>query len=422
MRYVLGIHAGATRVTAAVCRPTPGPWGPPEVMPLAGALPWLDSVLHVSAAGELLAGEPAMRMAATEPDRVVFGPLRRTGDAVPVLLGEASYPAETLAAALIGWVTDRVADLEGAAPERIVVTHPADWSGYRRGLLHEALDRADLPGVLALPAPIAAAESRHARSEVPPGRTIAVCRIGGTSVETALLRRGPRGFDLLTHAENVECGAGALLDDLLVRHVVERTGADPADPGVMARLRAACSVAKERLAHVAEVHVTEELTVTRAEFERLARPVLAAAVAELDRVLSHAPADGVEAAVLVGGTAAIPLVRELAETSLDCPVVVDDDPGTALARGAAVAARPCPAPDREAGPGAGADSGSGSGASSGSGELVTARHELPALRHDADDMEPPPPRPPVEVTPLEPPRRTLSLRRKGADARTEDRT
>ncbi|MFC4002680.1 Hsp70 family protein [Prauserella oleivorans] len=416
MRYVLGIHVGATRVTAAVCRATAGPWGPPEVVPLGGAVPWLDSVLHVSAAGELLAGEAAMRMAATEPERVAFGPLRRTGDPVPYVLGEVSYPAETLAAALIGWVADRVADLEGAAPERIVVTHPAEWSGYRRGLLHEALDRADLPGVLALPAPIAAAESRHAQAEVPPGGTLAVCRIGGTSVETALLRRGPRGFDLLTHAENAECGAGALLDDLLVRHVVERTGTDQRDPDAMARLRSACVVAKERLAHAREVHVTEGLAVPRAEFERLARPVLAAAVTELHRMLAQAPGDGVEAAVLVGGTAAVPLVRELAETMLDCPVAVDDDPATALARGAAVAARPCPGPRPEPGADAGSDAGSGSG----SGELVTARHELPAVYRDGpDDLEPPPPRPPVEVTPLEPPKRTLSLRRK--DSRGEDR-
>ncbi|MFD2398290.1 hypothetical protein ACFSVJ_18095 [Prauserella oleivorans] len=51
---------------------------------------------------------------------------------------------------------------------------------------------------------------------------------------------------------------------------------------------------------------------------------------------------------------------------------------------------------------------------------MTARHELPAVYRDGpDDLEPPPPRPPVEVTPLEPPKRTLSLRRK--DSRGEDR-
>lgn len=402
MRYVLGIHLGQTRTTAAVCRFGANPWGRPDVVPLLGGAPWIDTVLHVSPDGELQVGHHALRRAAAEPGRIARGPLHRTGDPVPYVLGDLSYPAESLAAGLIGWIADRVAEVEGAHAERIVVTHPPSWSGYRRRQLHDALDQAQLPGVLALPSPIAAAEAHLASEDVPVGEALAVCRIGGERVETAVLRRGPRGFDLLSHTESADYSAGTQLDDLLAQHVLPASGVDPNDPAAMAYLRAACTAGKERLSQLPEVLVTDTVSVTRTEFEKLAQPVLTSAVAWLERAVSGVPEDELHAAVLVGGTARIPLARQLAEATLSCPVTVDDDPGTALCRGAALAARPRleppPAPSE----------------ASMAGALVTNIAELPVVygEGDEDDPEPPPERPPVELSPLERPKRRFSLARK----------
>ncbi|WP_199429859.1 Hsp70 family protein [Qaidamihabitans albus] len=414
MRHVLGIDLGSTRTTAAVCRWGRGPWGNPEVVPLQAGAPWVDSVLHVSPEGALLVGQAALQRAATEPERIARGFLNRVGDPVPFVLGDTTYPAETLTAGLIGWIADSVAEAEGTAAERIVVTHPPGWSAYRRGLLHDALDQAELPGVLALPSPITAAESHLARHGVEVGATLAVCRIGGEHLETAVLRRGPYGFELLTHSEPAEHEAGAHLDDLLVQHVLERSGGDSADPAAMARLRAACAAAKERLSMLPEVIVTEGVHVTRAEFEALARPVLTAAVAQLERMASTVPAEKLAAVVLVGGTARIPLAGRLATTmlsSLSCPIVVDDDPGTALCRGAALAAQPRTEAARPAEP-----------VGTATGTLVTGSQELPAVYDDGevDDIGPPPERPPVEITPLEPPKRRFSLARKAASTTDRD--
>ncbi|ASR38479.1 molecular chaperone [Prauserella marina] len=408
MRYVMGIHLGRTRTTAAVCRSDGGPWGGPEVVPLWGGVPWIDTVLHISHGGELSAGQTAVRHAAVAPDRIVRAPHRRTGDDVPFVLGDLSYTAEALAAALIGLVADRVADIEGVHAERIVVTHPPSWSGYRRGLLHDALDNADLPGVLALPSPIAAAESHLANERVDVGSLLAVCRIGGEQVETALLRQGPRGFDLLSHTEGGEHEAGARMDDLIVGHVLRQVSRDKNDAVAMASLRAACTMAKERLSTAREVVVADDARLTRAELETLIRPVLQAGIGQLARTAANATTGDIAAAVLVGGSAAIPLFAQLARTVLDCPVFVDANPGTAMARGAALAARPRPEPREEVG-----------------NSLVASNHELPAVygQRDEADEEPPPERPPVEITPLTPPKRKFSFSRKATAAahRDEDR-
>ncbi|EHR63626.1 Hsp70 family protein [Saccharomonospora cyanea] len=422
MRYVLGIHLGATRVSAAVCRYRQGGWSPAEVIPLGGPTPWAESVLHVSERGDLSVGHAALQRVATEPERVARAPLHRTGDPVPFVLGELSYPAETLAAGMIGWVADRVAEVEAAHAERIVVTHPPGWSAYRRGLLHEALDAAELPGVLALPSPVAAAECHLARADVEdvePGRLLAVCAVGGVHVETALLRRTPTGVELLAHNESSEHEAGCRLDDLVVRYVLDRADVDNGDPYAMGRLRAAALAAKERLSTTTDVFVTDTVSLSRQEFEELAAPVLRSAVGRLRSLLTHVPEGQLAAALLVGGSARIPLAAGLARTMLPCPVVVDDDPGTMRCRGAALVARPRPRPRPGAAPDAKPEQ---TQVAERDDALVPDIGDAPALYDRAsrgEDAEPPPRRPPVEITPLQPPRRRFSLAR--GRGPTEDR-
>jgi molecular chaperone DnaK (HSP70) len=366
MRYVVGIDIGSTRVAAAICRRAGASWAEPQVVCLA------DSVLHVAADTTVRIGLDSAGVTA-EPHRVAHGFLRRVGDDVPFLLGDELYTPEALAAATAGWVVDQVADVEGEEPERIALTHPPDWGPYRRGLLHGALHEAGMPGALLLPSPVAAAESHLVRERVETGTIMAVCRLGAEHVDTAVLRRGPAAFEVVAFGEPVEPFAGAAIDDVLAEHV----GAE-VERAVLVR-------AKEMLSTAPEVTIPlagDLVRITRAEFDRLIRPLLAASLAPLRRY------EPVPTVLLAGGTARIPLAAELAAEAQDCRVVVDPDPGTAVCRGAALAARPpAPAPPE-------------------STALVPRVPGLPEL--DADevyDAEPAPPRPPVVLTPLEPPKR-----------------
>ncbi|MFD2418224.1 hypothetical protein [Amycolatopsis pigmentata] len=366
MRYVVGIDIGSTRVSAAICRRAGASWAEPQVVCLA------DSVLHVAADTTVHIGLDSAGVTA-EPHRVAHGFLRRVGDDVPLLLGDELYAPEALAAAAAGWVVDQVAEIEGEEPERIALTHPPGWGPYRRGLLHGALHDAGMPGVLLLPSPVAAGESHLVRERVETGTIMAVCRLGGEHVDTAVLRRGPAAFEMVAFGEPAEPFAGAAIDDVLADHV--GAGVD----------RAVCVRAKEMLSTAPEVTIPmgkELKRVTRAEFERLIRPLLAASLAQLRRY------DPVPTVLLAGGTARIPLAAELATEAQDCRVVVDPDPETAVCRGAALAARPpAPAPPE-------------------STALVPRVQALPELDVDeVYDAEPAPPRPPVVLTPLEPPKR-----------------
>lgn len=409
MRYVLGIDVGGSRTTAAVSRHTGDSWSEAQPLVLDGER-FVESVLHVSSDG-VLAGHDARRLGAADPSRVATGFLRRIGDDVPFVLGDVCYGAEILTAALAGWVADRAVEREGSEPTRVAVTHPPDWGSHRRALLHDALDAAGLPGALLLPTPVAAAEDHRARAELAVGAVLAVCGVGAEQVETTALRRTPGGFELLGQSTSTEPLGGSHLDDLLADHVLDRLDEPPPADAALAELRLACAEAKERLSSVTEITVPAPfapaggLRLSRVEFERLIRPTVEMIVGQLSTTVSSAGKDQLAVVVPVGGGTRVPLIIELLQDALDCPVAVEADPAYALCRGAAVAARPpvrAQVRDDQHRP---------------STSLVTQSRELPLtpLAED-DDLEEPPQRPPVEITPLEPPKQRFGRKRKAGQS------
>jgi molecular chaperone DnaK (HSP70) len=389
--YALGIDIGSTSTTAAVAhRHGRDGGGPRASLSVPSVLVQVSPDLAVVAEHPPEDGDPG----------VIRGFMRRVGDDVPLLVGAEPYRPQMLAATLAGWVADQVAAVEGEAPDQVVLCHPAAWGPYRRGLLHEALWQTGLDGVTLLPEPVAAAEEYAARQPAADGATLAVYSLGGTHCECSVVRRTANtAFEVLASAESGVPVGGADFDDAILGWVRDQVGhaateLDATDPPVrraLARLRERCAAAKERLSEVAETvievrlpGVHTDVLLTRARFEELIRPALAGTLDTLThtvRAAGVAPAD-LEAAILVGGAARIPLAGMLVSAALPCPVVVAGDPAASAACGAAVAARLV-----------------GAAPPPGSAPVLAEDSVVP--------LDYPPPRPPVEITPLVPPRHGL---------------
>lgn len=410
MPYALGIDLGSGHLTAAVCRNDRERWADPEVLALDGAAA-TDFVLHLTDEGGVEVGERVLRHVANRPDRIARRVIDRVGDEIPITLGGRPYPAEALIAAVVGWVVDYAEATEGAPPVRLVVTHPAGWGGHRRATLLGALRETDLPELTLLPRPVAAAESYAATERVEIGQEIAVHSLGASRFESAVLRRASYGFEMRAHADSVETMGGDLFDDLLAEHVLTELGGD-VEPVALAKLRVACRTAKERLSTELAVTVPAParskrgtVMVNRTDLEELIRPAVEATVASLRRTIQSAKTStgSLQAVVLVGGSGRIPLVSELVSAAVRVRVKAAPEPELSVACGAALAAarvtKP-PAPSR----------------------ALTHRPEpmSPPAVNSTDlmrfddlpeeqlaDIGPPPPRPPVEITPLEPPKRRL---------------
>jgi actin-like ATPase involved in cell morphogenesis len=355
MSYFLGIDLGTTYTAAAVHDGSPQRG--PEMVTLGERGPTAPSVLWLQPDGRFVAGDAAERHAITDPRRVARQFKRRLGDPTPLLVGDASIPAEVLTGQLLNWVVDTTVRARGGErPGAIVLTHPANWGPYKRDLLEKAAEIAGVPGVVLVTEPQAAAISYAAQERVEEGSVVAVYDLGGGTFDAAVLRKeADGGFTVLGSPEGIERLGGIDVDAAVFAHVCTsidnaHEDLDPDDAQALtavARLREECTIAKESLSLDSETrvpvllpNVQTEVRVTRGELESLIRPTLAETVTALERALRSTglqPAD-VDHVLLVGGSSRIPLVSELVSSGLGRPVAVDAHPKHAIALGAAIVA------------------------------------------------------------------------------------
>ena len=379
--------------------------------PLDGA-PVTEAVLHLTDEGAVEVGARALRQVASRPDRVARGFVDRVGDEVPILARRPALPggdARSPRSSAGSPTTPRRP--RARRPARLVVTHPAGWGGHRRAALLGALREAGLPELTLLPRPVAAAESYAATEPVEIGQEIAVHSLGaaGSTRPCCAASRSASSCGPTRRAWTPL--GGDLFDDLLAVRVLDELGGD-VDPVAMAKLRASCRSAKERLSTELAVTVPAPRTstrgtvmVNRTDLEELIRPTVEATVSSLQRTIQAAGAttSTLRAVVLVGGCGRIPLVSELVSAGVRVRVTAAAEPELSVARGAALAAARVAKPAVET---------PSSSALAHRPEPV-ARRAAAELRlddlpeEDLADIGPPPPRPPVEITPLEPPRRRL---------------
>ena len=351
MGYRLGIDLGTTFTAAAVEE-----GGRAEVVQLGDHAPQIPSAVFVREDGALLVGEAAVRKGAVQPDRLEREFKRRLGDRIPYVLGGQEFTAEQLTARLLRTVVDEVQKRYGGPPERLALTHPANWGAHRRSVLLEAVRLADVGAVTTLSEPAAAAVHFASTERAQVGDAIAVYDLGGGTFDAAVLRKSPTEFELLGTPNGVEQLGGVDFDDKIFRYVLRSLGEaamalDPDEPAVVAalvRLRRECTDAKEALSKDSETAIPVALPgmpstsvhLSRVEFEDMIRPEVEQTIRCMRRALESAslpPAD-VRTVVLVGGSARIPLVAEALGHEFGRPVSVSTQPKLAVALGAALLA------------------------------------------------------------------------------------
>jgi actin-like ATPase involved in cell morphogenesis len=347
--YQLGVDLGTTYTAAAVSRD-----GRAEVATLGASGPVMPSVVLLRADGEVLEGDVAVRRGLAEPTRVAREFKRRLGDPTPLVLGGTPYGAESLMSHLLRAVVKLVSDREGEAPERVVLTHPANYGPYKLDMMREVARLAglDLAKVSFLTEPQAAAISYASRNRVEAGQIVAVYDFGGGTFDAALVQRTEQGFALIGRPEGMDRFGGIDIDAAIVAHVDQvLNGAisamDPDDPGVqagVARLRDDCRAAKEALSgdtdtaiSVSLPNLQTEVHLTRTDLEEMIRPRLRETIDALNRAVASAGVkmDQVSRILLVGGSSRIPLVADAILRETGRPVAVDAHPKFAIALGAA---------------------------------------------------------------------------------------
>jgi molecular chaperone DnaK (HSP70) len=260
-----------------------------------------------------------------------------------------------LVARVLEWTVETVREREATEPGRTVVAHPANWGPYKFDLFAQAARLAGTKIDRYVTEPEAAALSYAHREDVPNGTVVAVYDLGGGTFDSCVLRKVDAGFDLLGGPAGIAQLGGIDFDEAVLALVVGALGRSIESAhrhdveGLIALegLRRECVDAKEALSTASDTIVRvrlpkarAEVRITRDELDTVLRPALEESVVALRQAVrsSGLTVEEIDVALLVGGSARIPLVERLVRHVLGRRTCVGFCSEPMVALGAAIAA------------------------------------------------------------------------------------
>ena len=371
MGKVVGIDLGTTNSLVAYVDE-----GRPVVIRDETGDALVPSVVSVGDDGTIFVGREAQRRLLTAPSRSVYSIKRFMGRGIDDVQDELGLLPFRVSGEAGGVVRIGVADREFTPPEisafilrelkhraeehfrqrgefdfevdRAVITVPAYFNDAQRTATRDAGRLAGLEVLRIINEPTAAslAYGLDKRNR----GTIAVYDLGGGTFDISILKVEDGVFQVLATNGDTHLG-GDDIDRLLVEQVLTHiAGPKEQDASTIEAIRRAVIQAKWDLSELDEAEIRIEPSpaahagyrkrITRADFERIIRPLIDRTLEPCRQALADAdlqPKD-IDEAVLVGGSTRIPLVRRVVEELFGRTPHSELNPDEVVALGAAVQA------------------------------------------------------------------------------------
>ncbi len=349
---IIGIDLGTTNSEAAVVI-----GGKPSVIPsaegatVAGKM--FPSVVAFTKTGEVLVGEPAKRQAVSNPQNTIFAAKRKMGSDFKYNIAGKTYSPQQISAFILQKIKKDAESFLGTKVSKAVITVPAYFDDNQRQATKDAGQIAGLEVVRIINEPTAAAMA-YGLDKVNEVK-ILVFDLGGGTLDVTLMELSGGTFEVLATSGDVKLG-GVDMDEAIINYIVDdfksRESLDLRNDKVaMQRIKDAAEKAKIELSTVLEtdinlpyITVTSEgpknleIKITRAQLEKLVRPIIERAKVPIDNVLrdSKLSKDGISKIILVGGPTRMPIVKKFLTDIFGDKIEGGVDPMEAVALGAAI--------------------------------------------------------------------------------------
>jgi len=362
----VGIDLGTTNSLVAYMDPTG-----PRVIPGTDGGRLLPSVVSCTRGGEMVVGERARRMLASEPERTVYSVKRLMGRGIAdvgeevklfpfriaegsesvlrLRLGEETFTPPEISACLLRQLKMNAEDFLGEPAEQAVITVPAYFNDAQRQATKDAGRIAGLEVLRLVNEPTAAALA-YGLDKRQEG-VVAVYDLGGGTFDISILRLHEGIFEVLATNGDTHLG-GDDIDNLLLRVALEDIASEwgediSTDSRAVQLLRRAVIEAKERLSFVPLTTIefacqgkNYQREITRELFEKLIAPIVDRTLGPCRTCIHDAgvKVEQIDEVVLVGGSTRIPLVRKAVEALFRGRPHTELNPEEVVALGAAVQA------------------------------------------------------------------------------------
>ncbi|RBY92049.1 molecular chaperone DnaK [Blastococcus sp. TBT05-19] len=325
MARAVGIDLGTTNSVVTVLE-----GGEPTVIANSEGSRTTPSVVAFAKNGEVLVGQSAKNQAVTNVDRTIRSVKRHMGTdwKTDEIDGKRYTPQEISARTLQKLKRDAETYL-GEPVTDAVITVPAYFEDAQRQATKEAGEIAGLNVLRIVNEPTAAALA-YGLDKGETEQTILVFDLGGGTFDVSLLEIGDGVIEVKATAGDNHLG-GDDWDERVVKHLVQTFNASNGidlskDKLAMQRLREAAEKAKIELSGAQSTNVNLpyitagadgplhlDVTMTRAEFQRLTQDLLDRARAPFNQAIRDAgiSVGQIDHVVLVGGSTRMPAVSDL---------------------------------------------------------------------------------------------------------------
>src|SRR5579871_2679894 len=349
--------------------------GRPKCIPGPYGTPLCPSVVSVDADGSIVVGQAAQRRLLTQSERTIYSVKRLMGrgpadvqdelklfpfridpvskNVIRVRLGDRVFTPPEISAFILRELKMWAEEFFQDSVERAVITVPAYFNDAQRQATRDAGRLAGLEVLRLVNEPTAAALA-YGLHEQKRG-TVAVYDFGGGTFDISILKLISTTdgdiYQVLSTNGDTHLG-GDDIDNALqavAREEIRGLGVDlAAHADVVQELRKALIQAKHELSSADKATIKFPLPdgnvyfreITRAEYERLIRPIVDRTMGPVRQALADAkltPAE-IEEVVLVGGSTRVPLVRQTVEQFFGRRPHAELNPDEVVALGAAVQA------------------------------------------------------------------------------------
>ena len=367
---IVGIDLGTTNSLVAYVHPESRQ---PVAINDQGRGSIVPSVVHFPADGaDPIIGTEAREFLLTDPQRTVYSVKRLLGKSyrdlgqhatqlgykviddnseglVKIRVADRFYSPIELSADILRELHARAEHALKTPVNRAVITVPAYFNDSQRQATRDAGRLAGLEVLRIVNEPTAAALAYGIGLDPDEEKTVAVYDLGGGTFDISILRIQQGIFEVLSTNGDTYLG-GDDLDRAVVDHwttAFDLPETFHSNPHLQQQLRLAAEMAKKYLSQHDDftTHLTDEagrnttVTLTRAQFNDLIRPLVERTIAACRQAVADAKlTTRLDAVLLVGGSTRVPLVYDAVSEFFGQPANNSLNPDEVVALGAAIQA------------------------------------------------------------------------------------
>ncbi|GAB4275161.1 MAG: molecular chaperone DnaK [Candidatus Rifleibacteriota bacterium] len=354
MGRIIGIDLGTSNSAAAVIE-----GGKPTIIPSAEGISIggkaFPSVVAFTKDGQRLIGEPALRQAATNPERTILAVKRKMGTSEKIVVGDKSYTPQEISAMILQKIKK---DAEAYLNDKVdgaVITVPAYFDDAQRQATKDAgaIAGLEVKRIINEPTAAALAYGLDKKGE----SKILVFDLGGGTLDVTVLELGNGVFEVLSTNGDTQLGGTDMdkaLLEIIVKDFQQKEGIDLSkDSMAMMRLREAVEKAKIELSSTTTTEINLPfitanqdgpkhlvMTLTRARLEEAVDHIVERCKKPIENALKDAELDKsqIDHIIMVGGPTRMPIIQRMLKDIFGKEPERGIDPMECVAMGAAIQA------------------------------------------------------------------------------------